>query len=121
MTTLTEITLNSFVRRVAKSNELKAQIKLTGCSLQRKGRSRNWLLKASFNQQEKNVNLIYSSEEPSWQWIAKQLIEQKKKLTFKELSVIASQHKGITVNQLIMITDCTVTQARRIIDQLEGF
>ena len=116
---LFEITLPSFLRRVLKAYALKAEIRAIGCSLARKGRSRNWILSANFEQLEQVVAFVHESEEPSWQWVAKYISEQKKNLSHHELVNIATKQPGISINQLMAKTDCTIAEARLVIDELE--
>lgn len=113
------ITLPSFLRRVFKAYALKAEIREIGAVLNRIGRSRNWQLKASFEQIESIIALVESAEEDSWLWIAKLLRQQHQDLTHDMLLNIAQKNLGITVNQLMAKTDCTIAQARRVIDELE--
>jgi len=118
---LFKITLSSFLRRVLKAYALKAEIRAIGCSFQRKGRSRHWVLSATFEQLEQVVVFIHSSNERSWQWVANYIIEQKKNFTHQELLTIARKHKNISINQLMAKTDCTIAAARLVIDELEEF
>lgn len=118
---LFEITLPSFLRRVMKAYALKSKIRIIGCTLQRKGRSRNWVLSATFEQLEQVVGAIVASEEASWQWVAKYISEQKNNLSHHELLNIAKKQPGISINQLMARTDCTIAEARLVIDELEGF
>lgn len=118
---LFEITLTSFLRRVLKAYALKAELRAIGCSLHRKGRSRNWIVCATFEQLECVVEFIHTSEEPSWQWVAKQISDKKKDFSHNELLNIAKKQSGISINQLMAKTDCTIAEARLVIDELEGF
>lgn len=113
------ITLPSFLRRVLKAYALKTLIREQGCELNRIGRSRNWQLKASFEQLEQIINLIEQSEELSWQWLATHLSKQRKNLGFDILISIAKKKPNITVSELMQRTDCTIAEARRVIDTLE--
>lgn len=102
-----------------KAYALKAEIRALGCELSRIGRSRNWQLKASFEQIEAVIEMVESSEEKSWQWVAKYLRTQYQNLSHDMLISIAKKHQGITVNQLMARTDCTIAQARKVIDEIE--
>lgn len=113
------ITLPSFLRRVFKAYALKSLIREQGCELSRIGRSRNWQLKATFEQLEAIIETIESSEEPSWQWLATHLSKQRKNLGFDMLVSIAKKKPGITVTELMKRTDCTIAEARRVIDAIE--
>lgn len=114
------IKLPSLLRKVLKAYALKALIRASGCELQRIGRSRNWQLKATFEQLENIIVAIESSNEPSWQWLAKHLNHKQQNLSHDELIRIAKLKPDITINQLMARTDCTIAQARKIIDELEG-
>lgn len=113
------ITLPSFLRRVLKAYALKTLIRQQGCELNRIGRSRNWQLKATFEQLEQVIHIVEQSEEPSWQWLATHLSKQRKNLGFDMLVSIAQKKSGITVSELMQRTDCTIAEARRVIDTLE--
>lgn len=102
-----------------KAYALKAEIRKLGCTLQRKGRSRHWILSATFEQLEQVVEFVSTSEEPTWQWVAKYISEQKKNLSHHELFNIAKKQSGISINQLMARTDCTIAEARLVIDELE--
>lgn len=113
------ITLPSFLRRVLKAYALKALIREQGCEIIRIGRSRNWQLKATFEQLEQTISLIEQSEETSWQWLATHLSKQRNNLGFDMLLTIAQKKPEITVSELMQRTDCTIAEARRVIDTLE--
>ena len=113
------INLPSLLRKVIKAYALKAGIRDCGCELYRIGRSRNWQLKATFEQIEAIIDFILTSEEPSWQWLAAFLASQRQTLSHDELIRIAKITPSITVNQLMARTDCTIAQARKVIDELE--
>lgn len=114
-----EISLPSFIRRIKEASVLKAQILSFGCKLQRKGRSRNWLLIGNFEQLENITSYINSSNETSWLWVATRISSLKKNLSFDELTEIAKKQPNITITQFIKQTDCTVAEARRVLDELE--
>ena len=113
------ITLPSFLRRVLKAYALKSLIRAQGSELNRIGRSRNWQLKATFEQLENITSLIEQSEESSWQWVAVHISKKSKNLGFNMLLAIAKKNSGITVSELMQRTDCTIAEARRVIDVLE--
>ncbi|MBA6391764.1 hypothetical protein H4J38_13395 [Colwellia sp. BRX10-3] len=113
------ITLPSFIRRVLKAYALKILIREQGCEINRIGRSRNWQLKATFEQLEQTINVIEQSEETSWHWLAVHLSKQSKNLGFNMLLTIAQKKPDITVSELMHRTDCTIAEARRVIDTLE--
>lgn len=113
------IALPSFLRRVLKAYALKALIREQGCEISRIGRSRNWQLKATFEQLEQIISLIEQSEEISWQWLATHLSKQRKNLGFDMLLTIAQKKPEITVSELMQRTDCTIAEARKVIDTLE--
>ena len=119
MSKLITITLPSFLRRVLKAYALKAQIRQLGCQLNRIGRSRNWQLVASTKQINDVILLIESANEDSWLWLAKYLRDQHKQLSYDAILAIAKHQPSISVNELMAKTDCTIEQARRVIDELE--
>jgi len=99
---------------------LKAHIRQQGCELHRIGRSRNWQLKANFEQLQSIIDFIDLSNEPSWLWLAKLLRNEYKHLSHDELLRIALTIEDITISALIARSNCTIAQARIIIDELEG-
>ena len=120
MLNTTTVTLPSFLRRVMKAYELKAKIRALGCDLHRIGRSRNWQLKAEREQIFNIITLIDEANEPSWLWLAKLLRSKNEALSLDELMQIAQKNPSITINNLIAKTQCTLVQARKVIDLLEG-
>ena len=114
------ITLPSFLRRTMNAYALKAHIRQQGCELSRIGRSRNWLLKANFNQIQSVIAFIALTDEPSWLWLTKLLKSKYLHLSHDELLRIASTIEKVTLSALIARSDCTIAQARRVIDELEG-
>ena len=102
-----------------KAYALKAQIRTIGCELSRIGRSRNWKLNANREQIYQIIEYVENSSESSWQWLAKHLRKQQEDITQEELIQIAMKYRDITINQLMARTDCTVAQARRVIDAIE--
>ncbi|WP_259338002.1 ribosome recycling factor family protein [Colwellia sp. RSH04] len=114
------INLPSFLRRSLKAYALKAHIRELGCELQRIGRSRNWFLKANFEQIQGVITFIEDQGEPSWQWLAKLLRAQYCQLSHSALLLIAKRIPQVTVAKLVTQTDCTLAQARSVIDELEG-
>jgi len=114
------ITLPSFLRRVMKAYAIKAYIRQQGCELNRIGRSRNWQLKANFTQLQAIITFIDLSGEESWLWLTKLLRCQYQHLSHAELIKVAATLEEVTLSALISRTDCTIAQARQIIDELEG-
>ena len=76
MEKINTITLPSFLRRTMKAYALKAHMRQQGCELNRIGRSRNWLLKANFDQLQEIITFIELTSEPSWMWLTKLLKSQ---------------------------------------------
>lgn len=120
MEAINTITLPSFLRRSLKAYELKAHIRKMDCELSRIGRSRNWLLKANFSQLQDIVDFIEHEDEDSWLWLAKLLKNQYQHLSHESLVVMAERIENVTVAALMAQTDCTLAQARRVLDKLEG-
>lgn len=102
-----------------KAYALKAYIREQGCELNRIGRSRNWLLKANFDQLQAIIAFIELTNEPSWMWLSKLLQSQYQHLSHNELLRIASTIEKVTISALISRSDCTIAQARQVIDELE--
>ena len=103
-----------------KAYAIKTHIRALGGDLHRIGRSRNWQLKIDRHKIMEIVLLIESSDEQSWLWLAKLLRQQNEHLTFEGVLDIARRNSGITINELVFKTDCTIVEARKVIDQLEG-
>ena len=120
MEKINTITLPSFLRRTMKAYALKAHIRQQGCELNRIGRSRNWLLKANFDQLQEIIAFIELTGEPSWMWLTKLLRSEYQYLSHDELLRIASTIEKVTISALIARSDCTIAQARQVIDELEG-
>lgn len=87
--------------------------------MSRKGRSRTWYLQANNRQILDIIALIQQSREASWLWVAKCLGAYKRPLRDHELLVLVSKNPGITVNQLMAESDCSLAQARKVLDQFE--
>ncbi|MCF6455870.1 ribosome recycling factor family protein [Pseudoalteromonas sp. MMG024] len=113
-----EIQLNSFVRRIARANELKTLIKASGANLTRKGRSRNWQLQGEWHQFALIIELAETQNEPSWLWVITQLKSVKPKPSASELIEIVRQNPTITLTQLMAKTDCTLIEGRQALDSL---
>ena len=120
-TKTTTITLPSFLRRVMKAYAIKAIIRDAGCELARIGRSRNWQLTATPEEIHHVISAIESQDEESWLWVAKKLKQDGQQFSHSLLVDIAKKNDGITVNELMAKTDCTVIQARKVIDEIEWF
>jgi len=114
-----KITLNGFVKRTLNTEALKEGIRLTGATLSRKGRSRNWQLQADQNQIRKITTLIYQSEESSWLWLAKKINDEKPQLSKDELRIIVKQNPMMSVSQIVALTDCSLFDVRRVLDEVE--
>ncbi|PCK01458.1 MAG: hypothetical protein COA42_23225 [Alteromonadaceae bacterium] len=119
MTAPVKIILNGFVKRTMNTETLKEGIRSTGAALSRKGRSRNWLLQADFNQIRKITTLIYEADESSWLWIAKKVDDEKPQLNTDELRIIVKRNPTISVSQLVSLTDCSLSEARKVLDEVE--
>jgi len=113
------IILPSFLRRIMRAYALKAQLRALGCELSRVGRSRNWKITARPEVLNEAANLIEQSSEPSWLWLASKLKQENEKLSHQHLLNIAMKNDGITVSELMSKTDCTIAEARKVIDELE--
>jgi len=118
--TTNTINLPSFIRRTLKAYALKAYIRELGCELNRIGRSRNWQLKANSSQLQAIVDFIEHTDEDSWLWLAKLLKKQYQHLNHENLLALAERMDNVTVAGLMARTDCTLAQARKILDELEG-
>ena len=116
---LISIPLPALLRRVHKAYALKALIRAQGCQLTRIGRSRNWQLKATLSQIQLTCEAIEQQQETSWQWLVSKLLSYRENLTFDMLLEIAQRNPNISVSQLMALTDCSISEARRVIDHIE--
>ena len=114
-----EVHLNSFVRRTSNTNELKRRIISTGATLCRKGRSRNWRLSADTEQLQQIIDIIYSSAEDSWIWLAKTATQSRPLMSHEDLLTEAKKKPAITVNELVASSHCSTAEARAVLDELE--
>lgn len=119
MEVILTINLPAFVRRTIKAYTLKAHIRQLGCDLSRIGRSRNWQLKANFSQIQALVKLIEQEQEESWLWLGKLLKREYQHLSHDNLLALAIRLDNLTVTALMALTDCTLAQARKVLDELE--
>jgi len=113
------IILSSFLRRSLNAYALKSLIRTTGCELSRIGRSRNWRLIASEQQLREIIASLDEQNEPSWQWLSDFLRKQKTQINHQGLIHLIKLNPKITVNELLAKTDCTLTQARKALDEME--
>lgn len=119
MAKLVEITLSGFVKRTLNTEALKVGIRSTGAKLNRKGRSRNWLLQADSEQIRQIIKFISQSGENSWLWVTKKLYEDRPQLNRDELRNIAKRNPSMTVARLTSLTDCSLLDARIVLDEIE--
>lgn len=63
--------------------------------------------------------VIEASGEESWQWIEKSLTAHVPALSVTQINAIALKHWPVTVTQLIALTNCTIAEARAVIDGIE--
>lgn len=119
MESIKTINLPAFLRRTMKACVIKAYIRQQGCELSRIGRSRNWQLKANFSQLQAIVTFIEHENEASWLWLAKLLRKEYHCLNHENLVTIASRLNTLTITALIAQTDCTLAQARKVLDELD--
>ncbi|TRX57318.1 hypothetical protein FNN08_07425 [Thalassomonas sp. M1454] len=119
LSSVRHILLPSFLRKALRAYELKSLVRESGCELCRIGRSRNWRLSATREQMTKIIELVRASEEPTWQWIVKLLEQQRGDLTQAEIMNFVVRNPDITVNELVILADCTIAEARKAIDAYE--
>ncbi|PCI63610.1 MAG: hypothetical protein COB35_00800 [Gammaproteobacteria bacterium] len=119
--TVKPLILPSFLRRSLRAYALKDMVRSSGCELSRIGRSRNWRLIATQSQLQQIIALIQNSNEPSWQWLAVFLAKNKAQISHQELITMIKFKPDITINELLARTDCTLAQARKALDEVEGF
>ncbi|PKG86514.1 hypothetical protein CXF85_01600 [Colwellia sp. 75C3] len=120
MEIINSINLPSFLRRTMKSYALKLYIRQQGCQLSRIGRSRNWQLQATPKQLQSIVTFIENDNEVSWLWLSKRLKKEYQHLSHESLVTLASRLNPLTIAALMAQTDCTLAQARKVLDELEG-
>ena len=76
-------------------------------------------MKATSDQLVEIIDAIEAADEESWLWLAKNLKQKREHFTYEALLTIAKKNDGITVNELVAKTDCTVAEARKVLDDLE--
>ncbi|WP_282434712.1 ribosome recycling factor family protein [Thalassotalea sp. Y01] len=113
------VTLPSFLRRALRAFELKALIRDSGSELSRIGRSRNWRLSASREQLFNVIESIRRVDEPSWQWVITLLEKKLGDFTQDDIINLVKRNPGITVNELVILANCTIIEARKAIDAYE--
>ncbi|KJY85112.1 hypothetical protein TW81_01510 [Vibrio galatheae] len=111
------VTLNSLVHRVPDKAELIALATEHDCQLKRIRRSRHWLLSG---QEEKLRALITLLDNEAHQWIVKAIERSLPKPVF-DLSAILTEKPNITLQQLVSETSCSLFEARKALDEFEGF
>ncbi|WP_371373076.1 ribosome recycling factor family protein [Thalassotalea aquiviva] len=119
MASVCHILLPSFLRRALRAFELKALIRSSGCELSRIGRSRNWRLSATREQMSEIIEKIHQSDEASWQWLIPLLEKNKGNFTQTELLNLVRRNPQISVNELVIMANCTIAEARKAIDVYE--
>lgn len=112
------IPIRALAGRTVDTFAVKALIRETGAVLTRKGRSSNWLLFADKQQMRQIVADIEASSQPSWQWLAKLIREKSQLYSYNELLNLVERNPAITIKQLVAMTDCTVTEARKVMDDV---
>jgi hypothetical protein len=111
------ITLNSFVHRVPDKSVVLALAAQHGCQLKRIRRSRHW----SLSGEEKQLrSLMAHFDDEAHQWIVKAITLVLPKPTVS-LAELLEKAPSMTVNQLVVAADCSLTEARQAIDEHEGF
>jgi len=119
MSELFTVPLNSFTRRTERTSELKSLIQKEGGQLKRIGRSRNWQLNVTRAQAMQVSQLVAQSDEQTWQWLRQAIEKTIPKANEGELIEIARAHWPLTVKELVALSDCSLMQARKVIDVLE--
>ncbi|EGA68182.1 hypothetical protein VISI1226_15616 [Vibrio sinaloensis DSM 21326] len=111
------VPLNSFVHRVNDKQQVLNLVAEHGCQLKRIRRSRHWMLSGD----EDQLRLLSDQlDSVSQQWIIKAINLALPKLTIS-LQQVLTEQPNLTVTQLVSLTDCSMEEARRAIDEHEGF
>jgi len=111
--------LNSLVRRTEHTDELKRLLKSADAVLIRKGRSRNWVLTVDIQCLSSLISLIDGANEDSWRWVSTLLNEKKPSWSREQLLEFVRDNRSISLAELVSITDCSRSEARKVLDQLE--
>jgi hypothetical protein len=74
---------------------------------------------ANNEQIEGIIDLIYLADQDSWMWLVKTLNENKQKLSHEQLLAMVKADAAITISQIMAISDCTLIEARRVLDQAQ--
>lgn len=111
------IPLNSFIHRVDDKLHVQNLVADHGCQLKRIRRSRHWILTGEADQLRR---LLKQLDQGHHQWIIKAISHALPTPTVS-LQQLLTEQPNLTVNQLVILTECTMEEARRAIDTHEGF
>lgn len=114
------IVITALAGRTVATYALKELIRATGAVLTRKARSANWLLFADKQQMDQIVEDIEAAQQKSWQWLAPLIAEKRRQFQYNELLALANRNPSISVNQLVAMSDCTIAEARKVLDDILG-
>ena len=64
-------------------------------------------------------DLIHQSNQESWYWVAKKLAQERQTFSNDELLAVVKDKPAMTVTELMSKTDCTLSEARKVLDQHE--
>lgn len=110
------LTLNNFLHRIDCKATMLALFSEHGCKVKRIRRSRNWLLTG---EQDQLLKISTKLQQQKSMWIAKAIDNALPKATIS-LAEVLRLHPTITVNQLMVETNCTLIEARHAIDVAEA-
>lgn len=114
---LIQVKLNNFLHRIScKASIIEISSQYGGC-LKRIRRSRNWCLMAT---QSQLVAISGELRENNIIWVA-DAIDYTLPKPMQNLTLMISANPAITVNQLMVKSACTLTEARAALDSAEGF
>lgn len=111
------IQLNSCLHRIDCKSSLLSLVNEHGCSLKRIRRSRHWLLQGSV-EQLRTLKESLRLEQPLW--ISAAIDKALPKPSFDLATVLAAE-PSLSVNELMLKTSCSQSEARAAIDKAEGF
>ncbi|WP_284204198.1 ribosome recycling factor family protein [Psychromonas marina] len=111
------IKLNNFLHRIDCKATIVEITNQYGCSLMRIRRSKNWSLTGNHHQL---IELGHRLREEQLIWIVKAIETGLPPASFN-LDQIIKLSPAISVNQLMIETGCTLSEARHAIDAAEGF
>ncbi|MEJ6120854.1 ribosome recycling factor family protein [Vibrio sp. 2-Bac 85] len=114
---LLSIKLNNFVHRIDSKSLIVEMAIQHRCTLRRIRRSKNWSL---IGVEKDLIQISLYFRENNSRWIAEAIDKALPKPT-TDLSLLLKSNPGMTVNELVAASGCSLVEARSAIDSAEQF